>query len=994
MAATREIRDRLKALATGRLEGRSGRAYWRSLEELAAEPAFHDQLLDEFPSLEPVLGSRSRRDVLRIMGASLGLAGLAGCDFGPPQEKALPYVRAPEFEVPGDPEYYATAALLGGYALPVLAETHVGRPVKVEGNPEHPVSRGATDLFAQAAVLDLYDPDRSGATTRLAQISTFDAFQIDLIGRARELEGRRGSGLALLTGAVTSPTTLRLIERARERLPELRWFVHEPVGNARRHEAARLAFGRILDLHPRLDRAEVTLCLEADPLGPGPAQVPNARAWVDQRRAKMAHGELPKLYVLESTPSLTGAKASEALPAAPAEIHNATLALAQHLGIGGIEAPELPLHLRAKVLEIALALERSGEAALVMPGAHLDPQLQALVFRINQQLGGLNRTLVATLPVEARPEVGENSLPALAGAIRTGEVDTLLILDSNPVYTAPADLDIGDLLQTVPFRVHVGAYQDETAALCPWHVPLAHPFETWSDGRAVDGTASVIQPLVRPVRGGRSMHEVLATLAGEPQAEPYEMVRATWRRVLRGRDFEPAWRQVLHDGFAEGTAAETQSVEARPVEAPPPKKPGAIEAVVRPDPSVWDGRFATNAWLQELPKPFTKLTWDNVVAVSPAFAVEHRLDNGDLVDLSAGVRRVRAPVWILPGQAERTLTLHLGYGRGRFGGVGSDLGYDAYRLRTTDELWVIEGMIVQAADASMPLASTQEHHSMLGHHLVREIGIGELAAGRSVVPKEHHRPTLYPEWDYETYAWAMTIDLDACIGCNACVVACQAENNVPVVGKEEVLLGREMHWLRVDRYYSGEASQPHVHFQPIPCMHCEKAPCEMGCPVNATVHGPEGLNQMIYNRCVGTRTCASYCPYKVRRFNFHDYTADEPPTLVARRNPDLTVRARGVMEKCTYCVQRISAARIEAKKEGRRIRDGEVVTACQQVCPTRAIVFGDQSDPDSMVARAKASPRDYALLAELNLRPRTSYLAEVSERPAGDHRLEGEVREF
>ena len=417
MARTREIRDRLKALATGRLEGRSGRAYWRSLEELAAEPAFHDQLLDEFPSLEPMLGSRSRRDVLRIMGASLGLAGLAGCDFGPPQEKALPYVRAPEFEVPGDPKYYATAVLLGGYALPVLAETHVGRPVKVEGNPEHPVSRGATDLFAQASVLDLYDPDRSGTTTRLGQISTFDAFQTDLIGRARELEARRGSGLALLTGAVTSPTTLRLIERARERLPELRWFVHEPVGNVRRHEAARRAFGRILDLHPRLDRAGVTLCLEADPLGPGPAQVPNARAWVDQRRARIAHGELPKLYVLESTPSLTGAKASEALPAGPAEIHNATLALAQHLGIGGIEAPELPLHLRAKVLKIALELERSGDAALVLPGAHLDPELQALVFRINQRLGGLNRSLVTTEPVEARPEMAEHALPALAAAI-------------------------------------------------------------------------------------------------------------------------------------------------------------------------------------------------------------------------------------------------------------------------------------------------------------------------------------------------------------------------------------------------------------------------------------------------------------------------------------------------------------------------------------------------------------------------------------------------
>ena len=993
MADGAEIRDRLQALIFERLEGRCGPAYWRSLDELAGEPAFRARLLDEFPALAPALARTSRRDVLRVMGASLALAGLAGCDYGPPREAALPYVRAPEFEVPGKPKFYATAALLSGYALPVLAETHVGRPVKVEGNPEHPVSRGATDLFAQASVLDLYDPDRSGATTRFGQISTFDAFQIDLIDRARDLAQRQGEGLALLTGAVSSPTTVRLIERARERFPELRWFVHEPVGRAREHEAAAVAFGRALDLRPRFDRAEVTLCLDADPLGPGPAQVPNAQAWVKQRREKIANGALPRLYALESTPSLTGAKASEALAVDPAEIHNATLALAQHLGLGGIEAPEVPLHLRAAVLKIAAELEQAGEAALVLPGAHLDPELQALVFRINQRLGGLNRTLTASEPVEARPELDAHALPALAGAIRAGEVDTLLILDSNPVYTAPADLRFADLLMEVPFRVHVGPYQDETAALCPWHVPLAHPFETWSDARAVNGMASVIQPLVRPIRGGRSVHEVLSIVLGEPAADPYEMVRATWREVLRDREFEPAWRQVLHDGFAEGTGARTRPVEARTLEPPAPKQPGAIEAVVRPDPSVWDGRFALNAWLQELPKPFTKLTWDNVVAVSPAFALEHRLNIGDLVDLSAGERRVRAPVWILPGQAERTLTLYLGYGRGRFGGVAEDRGYDAYRLRTIEQPWVIEDMIVQAADASMPLASTQEHHSMLGHHLVREIGIGQLARGEPVAPDEP-KPTLYPEWDYETYAWAMAIDLDACIGCNACVVACQAENNVPVVGKDEVLMGREMHWLRVDRYYSGDVSQPHVHFQPIPCMHCEKAPCEMGCPVNATVHGPEGLNQMIYNRCVGTRTCASYCPYKVRRFNFHDYSADEPPTLVARRNPDLTVRARGVMEKCTYCVQRISAARIEAKKEGRRIRDGEVVTACQQVCPTRAIVFGDQSDPDTLISKAKANPRDYALLAELNVRPRTSYLAEISERAEGEHRLDGVVREF
>ena len=970
--------------------------HWQSLDQLADPEAFRARLEDEFPALAPLLTGTSRREVMRVMGASMALAGLSACDYGPPREKALPWVRAPEFSVPGDPRYYASALPFAGYGLPVLVETHEGRPIKVEGNPEHPVSRGRTDLFAQASVLSLYDPERSGATTYLGRITSFDAFEVALLERAALLAAGQGRGLALLTGAITSPTTVRLIERLQEPFPELSWYVHEPVGRARLHEATRRAGGRVLDRHLHLAQARVILCLDDDPLGPGPAQVPHAMAWIEGRRTMLERqGEVPELIVLESTPTLTGAKASEAWPAGSAEIHNFTLALAQAFGLGGSEAVELPLHLRAALQATVSKLQAAGDRALVSAGPHLPPDLQALTFAINGRLGALGRTMTFTEPVEARPELDEHALPALAQAMDAGAVDTLIILDSNPAYTAPADLEIARAFDQVPFRVHMGAYQDETAALCHWHVPLAHAYETWSDVRAVDGTASVIQPLIRPISGGRSSHRLLATLAGAPARSDYEAVRATWRHVLRGRgDFEAAWREVVHDGFAEGTEARQRQLQIGPLQAPDPKPLPALEAVVRPDPTIWDGRFAANAWLQEMPKPLTKLVWDNAVLISAALAEERQLRNGDLVDLSGGARRLRAAVWILPGQAERTLTLHLGYGRERGAGIATGASYDAYRLRTTEAPWVIEDIVLQAAGAEGTLVSTQDVRSMLGHELVRQVTTGELRAGEAVEHHEGERPSLYPEWEYESYAWAMAIDLDACIGCNACAVACQAENNVPVVGREQVAMGREMHWLRIDRYYSGEIDHPHTHFQPIPCMHCEKAPCEVGCPVNATVHGPEGLNQMIYNRCVGTRTCASYCPYKVRRFNFYDYSEDEPPLRFARRNPDVTVRARGVMEKCTYCVQRISAARIEARKEDRPIPDGEVMTACQQVCPTGAIVFGDQSDPDTLVSTAKRGLRNYTLLGELNTRPRTTYLAEIAREPhAAGHRLHGRNEE-
>lgn len=965
-----------------RLDRKGGGVLWRDLDERSDPPALRAAVEREFPSLAPLLDRASRRDLLKVMGASLALAGLTGCDAPQPEEKALPFVNAPEFGVPGQSVYYASATLHDGYAIPVLVETVEGRPIKVEGNPDHPLARGRIDPFAQAAVLELYDQDRSRTTTHLGDVGTWDRFQDAMVARMRVLEGGGGEGLAILTGTITSPTTKRQMERLQKRLPGLAQFRHEAVDRSPQREATVLAFGRPLDLHPRLDRADLVLAIEADPLGPGPAQIVHARRFAEGRRRALEKGRLPGLHVLECTPSLTGARATRRRPASAAHAERLLVALAQHFGLGPTEALELSLEDRAWLREIAAGLESAGSAGLVLVGFHLPAELQALGLRINQSLGALGHTMELTEPVAWQPE-GAGSLADLAGVIRAGRIDTLVMLDTNPVYTAPADLDFEALLEEVPLRVHLGAWHDETAASCHWHVPECHVLESWSDARAVDGTAGVLQPTIRPLHASHTVDELLATLGGEPSLSAYEAVRRTWREILGEGNFETRWVRLLSDGFLAAEPAPVPPPDLRPLEVDAPLAGDGLEVVFRPDPTIRDGRFANNAWLQELPKPLTKLTWENVAAVSPAFAAEADLKNGEMIQIASGGRRIEAPVWVLPGQASRTVTLHMGYGRRRAGSVGSGIGYDAYRLRRTDALWRLDAVGIERANGAAALATTQLHRKMAGHDLVKKTTVEAVREGRPVTsPSPDH--SLYPDWPYERESWGMAIDLDTCIGCNACVVACMAENNVPVVGKEQVAMGREMHWLRIDTYYEGSPDNPLTHFQPVPCMHCEQAPCEVGCPVNATVHGPEGLNQMVYNRCVGTRTCASYCPYKVRHFNFYDFAGGEGEGRVPQRNPEVTVRARGVMEKCTYCVQRISRARITAKKEGRAIADGEVVTACQGACPTRAITFGNINDPKSAVSRAKASPRHYALLEELGVRPRTTYLARLMPGEAGD----------
>jgi molybdopterin-containing oxidoreductase family iron-sulfur binding subunit len=538
----------------------------------------------------------------------------------------------------------------------------------------------------------------------------------------------------------------------------------------------------------------------------------------------------------------------------------------------------------------------------------------------------------------------------------------------------------------VKFRVHLGLYDDETARLCDWHIPEAHYLEAWSDARAYDGTATIIQPLIAPLYGGKSAHELLAEILGQPGRTGYEIVRDHWKSQYRGRDFESFWRTALHEGMVAGTALPLKSVSLKKGIGETGKRGngegGGLEIVFRPDPTIWDGRFANNGWLQELPKPLTKLTWDNAALVSPATAERLGLSTGDVVDLQHGGRTVRAPVWILPGQAADSVTVHFGYGRTRAGRVGSGIGFNAYSIRTAAAPWFAWGLSIRKTGERYPLATTQEHHSMEGRHLVRAGTLAQYQEHPEFARKMGEEPTpedsLYPKVAYDGYAWGMAIDLSACTGCNACVVACQAENNSPVVGKDQVARGREMHWIRIDRYYQGGLDDPDVYHQPVMCQHCENAPCEPVCPVGATVHSSEGLNDMVYNRCVGTRYCSNNCPYKVRRFNFLQFQDFETPSLKLMRNPNVTVRSRGVMEKCTYCVQRINAAKIEAEKENRSIRDGEIQTACQQACPTQAIVFGNINDTSSRVAKLKAEHSSYGLLAGLNTHPRTNYLAKVT----------------
>ncbi len=949
------------------LDGATGRGFWRSLDELGASPTFQAALLDEFPALATL--DWTRRGVLRAFGASLALAGLTGCEARP-DRAALPYVEDPEHLVPGRPLTYASGVPFAGIVQPVLGVTTAGRPTKLEGNPDHPASRGATDAFTQAALLDLYDPERSRAPLHRGEPTSWSGLDAALAGQAARLDARRGAGFRLLTGATTSPTLQRQMDALLARWPEARWHVFEPIDDAELHQATRLAFGRALDVTPLLDRAEAVIAFDADPLGAGPCQLRNSLAWAIRRRAFQAGDGQAALLVAEPSPSLTGGRSLDRLVAEPSRIPPLVAALASVFGIGA--SPALTRGEREWIERAARQLAAVKGRGLVLVGDDQPAATQALGWAIDERLGNLARTSRLTEPLRPSP-APDRTLAALRAALDAGEVDALAIIDCNPVYTAPGGVGLARAIGRARYSLHAGLWADETAAACQWHAPLAHPLESWSDGRAADGSAVISQPLVQPFTDTRPLHRIVAAIGGDFAASDLAVVQQCWSE--RWGALQPRWDEALLKGVVAEPPppAIAVSVILPPPPGPPPATPsGELELLVRPDPTVWDGRLANNPWAQELPKPMTTLTWDNAVLIAPALAAREGIEDGDEVRLDSGGAVVVGAAWVVPGQAPRTVLIHRGYGR-RFGEVARGAGFDVMPLVGRRLVTLTK------TGAKRSLAAAQTEQAIDGTGLVRVVDRIDASAASSPAapsfwaPKTPTRPN-----------WGMAIDLDLCTGCGACVTACNAENNIPMVGREEVARGRRMHWLRIDRYYEGSPAAPTLHVQPVPCMHCEDAPCEMGCPVNATVHSPEGLNVQVYNRCIGTRTCASYCPYKVRRFNWHDYTGDAAEPTKAQRNPNVTVRARGVMEKCTYCIQRISAARIDAKLGEHAIADGTVKTACQQVCPTGAISFGDIADPAATVVSHKGGARDYSLLEDRNTRPRTTYRARIrSERRDG-----------
>jgi molybdopterin-containing oxidoreductase family iron-sulfur binding subunit len=983
------------------------RAFWRTLDERASDPAFLERLYHEFPSqIEAIADPVQRRTFLKLMGASLALAGVTACTRQP-VEKIVPYVRQPEELIPGRPLFFATAMPLGGVATGLLVESHEGRPTKIEGNPLHPDSGGAADIYTQAAILGLYDPDRSKTLTNLGEIRPWSAFLGAIRAALTAQQPLRGAGVRLLTESVSSPTLAAQIREVLAKYPAAKWHQWDPASRDNARGGSRLAFGQYVDAQYRLQDADVIVALDADFLGCGPGSLRYAREFAARRRPDQAD-RMNRLYAVETMPTSTGARADHRLPLKPSQVEAAARYLASSVAQRFSPATAVAQVFSPATIKFLDAVARDLQAhrgrSIVIAGDHQPASVHALAHAINQGLGNAGRTVVYTQAAEAEPVDQLASLRELVGDMNAGKVDLLVIVSANPVYSAPADLDFGDALGKVQLRIRLGLHEDETSALCHWQIPEAHFLEAWSDARAFDGTASIVQPLIAPLYGGRSAHELIAAMTDRPERSAYDLVREFWKVDPKAPDSEGNWRRWLHDGVIPNTAFTPKPVSIaanllnrlNPLNATNSMNQG-IEVAFRLDPSVLDGRFANNGWLQELPKPITKLTWDNAVLVSPATAAkigaggspayqggEHGQIISDVVEVRFRGRSVRGAVFAVVGHPDDCATVHLGYGRGRGGRVAHGAGFNANAIRTADALWHGAGAEIARTGATYSLACTQYHHLLEGRASIHAVTRDEFVHD----PKSMHESpdieatppqtlTLYPQYRYEGYKWGMAIDINACIGCNACVVGCQAENNIPVVGKEQVLRGREMHWIRVDTYYRGQTESPETYFQPVPCMQCENAPCEVVCPVGATVHSHEGLNDMVYNRCVGTRYCSNNCPYKVRRFNFLLYQDWDTPSLKLGRNPDVTVRSRGVMEKCTYCIQRINEARIQSEKEGRRLHDGEIQTACQQTCPADAIVFGDLNDPGSRVARLQADQRSYALLGELNTRPRTTYLGAV-----------------
>jgi len=1041
-----------------KLADQNGQKYWRSLEELADNSQFQDLVEREFPRQAPASWQGvSRRDFLRLMGAGLALAGLSGC-IRQPDEHITPYVKAPEDTLPGRPLYYATAETRHGFGRGVLVRSNMARPTKIDGNPDHPTSLGSTDAITQATLLSMYDPDRSQRVLLQGQDSQWNSF-VEAITVALQKQKATGSKVRILTETVTSPTLVSQIQAFLKQYPGSKWHRWEVQNRDTVKQGAQLAFGRDVQTSYDLKKAKTILSLDANFLQEGPESVRLAREFADGRRVRHDNTAMNRLYAVESTPTITGTSADHVWPLKASDVEDFARAIAAGVGVAGAGGSSLSADKRVQA--IVKDLQANRGQSVVIPGEYQSPIVHALAHAINAALGAVGKTVKYTAPVEADSVVHSDSLTELVADMNNGKVEALFILGGNPVYDAPAELKFAEALQKVPLRIHTGLYNDETASWCNWHVPQTHYLEEWSDVRAYDGTASLVQPLIAPLYDGKSLHEILAVLLGQGNRKGYDIVREYWRKQ-HSAGFETWWRKVLNDGVISGSAAKPVSVTAKSTFPPAVPAAAGLEITFRPDINLEDGRHANSGWLQELPRPLTKITWDNAAIISPATAQEQGLAHEQVIELDFGGGKITLPAFVLPGQPDNSINVQLGYGRTKCGQVGGEVGSNTYLLRQQGTLWFASGLQVAKTKDYYHLATTQHHHTVdfrtkdtnvpdnpndpnslsteHGRDVIKVIPIAEFREDHEKfriptpmadeAPDETQRayrekraananseneeakekahegidatndlPSFYgPIWPsdrvgidknnvpiykgtgyggHQTPQWAMTIDLTTCIGCNACTIGCQAENNIATVGKHQVSMGREMHWIRVDRYYEGDVTNPATHHQPVPCMQCEKAPCEYVCPVEATSHSVEGINEQTYNRCIGTRYCSNNCPYKVRRFNFLQYSELDSPTISLMHNPNVTTRARGVMEKCTYCVQRINDARWHAEVENRELRDGEVVTACQQVCPTNAIIFGNLADKNTEIYKSKAEPHNYGMLTDLNTYPRTTYLARL-----------------
>jgi molybdopterin-containing oxidoreductase family iron-sulfur binding subunit len=922
----------------------------------------------------------SRREFIRLAGATVTLAGFTSCTRQP-LEKIVPYVEQPEIVIPGKPLRFATATQFGGFGQGLLVTGYEGRPTKIEGNPTHPASLGATTVWAQADVLDLYDPDRAQTVTTGGAIRSIGDFWNALNLAIEPLKPTGGAAFRILTEPLSSPTLLAQLARVLQSFPAARWCMWDPLNrdNVENREV-------ICDF----SKAKIVVALDSDFLYAHPYALRYARDFAKSRRVIESDGaHMNRFYAAEPTPTITGSNADHRIAVAARDILPLAQRIAAELGVG--TAPTTIVGNEDWIAAVVNDLQTNRGQSILIVGETQAPELHALVAQINTALGNTGQT-VSPAPALSFPK---NRIPFgdLIEEMHRGLVELLIVFGGNPLYDAPVDLNFSHGFANVKLRVHHSVHFNETSRYSHWHVPAAHFLESWSDTRAFDGSISIVQPLIEPMYAGVSAHEILEAVTERSPRGAYEIVRSNWSGQQPAVDFDAKWRQALSDGVVTQLPAPVFSEAESPALAnfnssDRGTKSGEIEEsqleiIFRPDVSVLDGRYANNGWLQELPRRFSALTWDNAALISPQLAKNARLENGDVVELTFRSRKLRVPVWIQPGQAQNSVTLPLGYGRPVIGRVGRNVGFNAYLLRTSDAFWSGDGLTIRRTGDRHWFVSTQHHHDVEGRGILHDGTLAGFLGDPHYAQKPEELPpsdyTLYDpsEYQYKGYKWGMVLDLNVCIGCHACTIACQAENNIPVVGKQQVGVHREMHWIRVSTFYSGPAENPRITHQPVPCMHCESAPCELVCPVGATVHDNEGLNLQVYNRCVGTRYCSNNCPYKVRRFNFLEYNNQLSPSEKLVKNPDVTVRSRGVMEKCTYCIQRINAARITAELEQRKIREGEVVPACAQVCPVEAITFGDMNDSRSRLMRLKRSPLNYWMLGELNTQPRTSYLAKL-----------------